>query len=538
MSEEPDVDKTEANSNLLLPRLGTPRDYSYETFGPQVVEVAKAVGFKLFPWQIHILNVALEYRMGTDGLPDFHYREIRLWVPRQSGKTTLTMALLAWRCLMGPEVFGKPQNVRFYSTTGLHAKKKWGDEHVPYLEDSLLNGQFEVRRSPGLEGFLWNNKSSWTIGASTEKAGHGDTLDLVVADEFFAQSDDRIEEGARPTMITRRSPQIWFISTFGSAETESGKPEKANMSEPLWKKVDDGRERCRTGEHGSVCSMEYSATDFDDYETGAIDYGSHELWLRTMPSLAENGGLPSYNLATVQAEFESMNLGAFKRSYLNLRAPRGQRRSPALIAPKQWDAVTDERSNFRRKEKLWLGFDIERDNARASIVAAGPNVLNRDLETKQPIHTHVELVADEEGSEWIPDELSRLIVRHDIAGISLDTGGPAARLLPDIERIVSRNRVELVKYTGKAYQAACEAFRVAVVDATMRNNGQQTLADAVDQGLQRMTSDLWVWDRKSPLSYISALVAATVAHRAAQEAAAGGSRISAYEDESATVWVG
>ena len=525
------------DTELLLPRYGTPRDYSYETFGPQVGEVAKAIGFPLFPWQQHVVDVALEYKAGADGLPDFHYREIRLWVPRQSGKTTLTMALLTWRCLMGPEIFRKPQNVRFYSTTGLHAKKKWGDEHVPYLEDSLLHGQFEVRRSPGLEGFLWNNKSSWTIGASTEKAGHGDTLDTVVADEFFAQADDRIEEGARPTMITRRSPQIWFISTFGSADSESGKAEKVNMSGPLWTKVDDGRERCRTGEHGSAATFEYSAADYDDFETDKIDYGSHELWLRTMPSLAENGGLPAYNLGTLQAEFESMNLAAFKRSYLNLRAPRGQKKTPALIKPKEWDAVTDERSNFRRKEKLWLGIDVERDNARASIVAAGPNVLNRDLETKQPIATHVELVADEEGSEWIPDELARLIVRHDIAGISLDAGGPAARLLPDIERIVSRNRVELVKYIGKGYQAACEAFRVAVVDATMRNHGQQTLADAVDQGLQRMTSELWVWDRRTPLSYISALVAATVAHRAAQEAAAGGTRSSAYEDANAAVWL-
>lgn len=516
-------------TDILYPRLGTPRDLTYRTFGPQVGEVARALGFKLFPWQQHVVDVALEYRLNDAGRPVFHYREVRLWVPRQSGKTILMMALMAWRCIMMTETLGKPQNVRFYSTTGLHAKKKWGDEHVPILEDSILNGQFEVRRSPGLEGFVWNNKASWSIGASTEKAGHGDSLDMVIADEFFSQDDDRIEEGARPTMITREDPQIWFVSTFGSAD-----PTKEHKSGPLWEKVDDSRERCREGDHGAVASFEYSAADFDDYETDAIDYGDPELWVKTMPGLAENGGLEFYNLDTVKQEYESMKLHAFKRAYLNLRAPRGRKRVPALIKPKEWDRIIDAKSNFRRKSKIHLGIDVERDNARSSIVAAGPNVLIRD--EGRPIHTHVELVSDEEGSEWVADEIARLCLRHNVASISLDAGGPAARLLPDLERVAERARVEINKYNGKSYQAACEAFRVAVVDATMRNNGQNTLADAVDQGLQRVTSDLWVWDRKTPLSYISALVAATVAHRAAQEDAAGGLRQSAYEDDDAQVW--
>jgi phage terminase large subunit-like protein len=522
---------TRADTELLYPRLGTPRDYSYLTYGGQVDAIAKALGYSLFPWQRHIVDVALEYKLDEDGRPVFHYREVRLWVPRQSGKTILMMALMTWRCIVMSETLGKKQNVKFFSTTGLHAKQKWGDEHVPILEDSILKGQFEVRRSPGLEGFLWDNGSQWSIGASTEKSGHGDSLDMVIADEFFSQEDDRIEEGARPTMITREDPQIWFVSTFGSAD-----PTKEHRSGPLWEKVDDSRERCRENDHGSVASFEYSAADFDDYEKASIDYGNHLLWLKTMPGLAENGGLKFYNLQTVQQEYESMKLHAFKRAYLNLRAPRGAKKKPALIKPKEWDRLLTDASSFRRKSKLFLGLDVERDNSRSSIVIAGPNVMIRDPETREPIHQHLELVSDEEGSDWIVDEVARLILRHDISAVALDAGGPAARLLPDLEPVCKRSRVEIKKYSGKSYQAACEAFRVAAVGATIRNNGQHTLAEAVDQGIRRDVSDLWVWDRKSPLSFIAPLIAATVAHRAAQEGAAGGSRQSAYEEEDAMVW--
>jgi hypothetical protein len=509
--------------SLLYPRLGTPRDPSCKTYGGQVSQIADALGFPLFKWQRHCLDVALEYTIGKDGRPVMKYREVRLFVPRQSGKTILMMALMAWRTLIMTETLGKKQNAKFFSTTGLHAKQKWSDEHVPIMEDSLLNGQFSVRRQAGMEGFLFDNGASWSIGASTEKAGHGDSLDLVVADEFFAADDDRIEEGARPTMITREGPQIWFVSTFGSAD-----PTKEHKSGPLWEKVDDSRERCRDGDHGAVASFEYSAADFDDY-AGLIDYSDPDMWLRTMPGLAENGGLQFYNLETIKAEFDSMKLHAFKRAYLNLRAPKGSKKVPALIKPKEWDIIINDKSGFRRREKLVLGIDVEADNSRSSIVAAGPNIL-------PAAKTHIELIADEEGSEWVADEIARLCVRHDISAVALDAGGPANRLLPDLERVAKNGRFKIIKYSGATYKASCEAFRVAVIDGTIRTHGQPVLSEAVDQGIQRMVSDLWLWDRKSPLSYISALVAATVAHRASQEGAAAGGGQSAYEDDDAGVW--
>lgn len=510
------LDLTEPTT-LLRPRLGTERDPTWQTFGPQVGEVARALGFPLHPWQQYVADIALEYRI-VDGEIVFHYREVRLFVPRQSGKTVLMLALMAWRCMFAPDLFGKPQGVKFYSTSGTHAIAKWTDEHVPALERSLLRDQFTVRRNNGHQGFKWTNGSLWSLGSSTDKSGHGDSLDLVVADEFFSQDDDRIESGARPTMITRQCPQIWIVSTFGG--------EKETASGPLWKKVDDSRRRCRSGDHGSVASFEWSAAD---YESAALDIGSHELWLRTCPGLAENGGLKFYNLEALQAEFEGMELPAFRRAFLNLRPAKKVRNAPAVISPEQWAAVVDDRYLAHPRSQLILGIGVERDDSESSIVVVGDalNAVDREDDRER---AYLELAASQEGSDWVLDRLDKMIQRHDVRRVAVDVGGPAGRLLPGLKKLATRRKVKLIEYNGKAWAAACEDFRISVRDETVVNNGSATLAAAVDQGIRRDVGDLWIWDLKAATAPVSSLIAATVGLRAHREAKIT-KRRSAYEEE-------
>ena len=508
---------------FLYPRHGTPRDLNYATFGDQVYEVSKALNIPLMDWQRHIARVALEHTLDEDGRVQFRYREVRVWVPRQSGKSSLLMAWMAWRSLGFSGTVNKPQHTKFYAANGLASKKTWTDVHVPALDDSLLKDQYDVRRSPGMEAMLFHNKSSWGIGSGSVSSGHGESLDFVTVDEYWSAIDTRLEEGLRPTLITRDSPQMVFVSTFGSNDADA-----VHQSVPLNEKVDDSRERCQNNEHGAVASFEYSAADFDSVD-GDIDYGSREVWKSCMPSLAENNGLHNYTLDAIAAEFSSMPSHVFRRSFLNLRAPKGSLRTPSLITPVQWDAIYNDKSNFRRGSKISLGIDTERDGSQSSIVACGPNLL-------PGAEQHLELIATHHGSAWVADELARLCVRHDVVNIGFDGAGPAARLLADLERISKNARVPLVSYTGRKYQGACESFRLGVVDETMRHIGQGDLTDSVGQGILRETSDLWLWSRKDPKGYTSPLIAATVAHRAALDAAAVGSRASAYEDEDASVW--
>ncbi|MCL5459990.1 phage terminase family protein, partial [Loigolactobacillus coryniformis] len=83
------------------------------------------------------------------------------------------------------------------------------------LEGSGFRNQFSKRLTNGSEGFDWLNGSTFDLVATMEKSGHGDTLDLGIIDEAFAQTDDRLEQAMEPATITRQSPQIWIISTAG-----------------------------------------------------------------------------------------------------------------------------------------------------------------------------------------------------------------------------------------------------------------------------------------------------------------------------------
>src|SRR5258708_20886483 len=93
-----------------------------------------------------------------------------------------------------------------------------------------------------MEAIIWANGSQHGIESTTEKSGHGDTLDLGFIDEAFAQRDSRIEQAFKPAMMTRPQPQLWVVSTAGT-----------EASEYLRGEVDRGRLRCEMGLTGRVC---------------------------------------------------------------------------------------------------------------------------------------------------------------------------------------------------------------------------------------------------------------------------------------------
>jgi len=65
---------------------------------------------------------------------------------------------------------------------------------------------FRTRKTTGMEAVLWSNGSKYGIESTTEKAGHGDTLDLGFIDEAFAHVDARTEQSMKPAMLTRAQP--------------------------------------------------------------------------------------------------------------------------------------------------------------------------------------------------------------------------------------------------------------------------------------------------------------------------------------------
>jgi hypothetical protein len=435
--------------------------------------VAALLETPLMPWQQQVADTALEIDPATGRLV---YREVTLTVPRQSGKTTLILALAVHRAL----TMGSAQRIVYTAQTRLDARKKWEDDHLPILQGSPFGKLFRPRKSAGNEAFMWANGSLHGIMAVTKKSGHGPTIDLGFIDEAFAQEDARLEQAAKPSMITRSQPQLWIVSTAGDEK-----------SAYLRAKVDAGRARAEAGRTRNTAYFEWSAPeDADPYD--------ESVWWSCMPALGR-----TVSVEAIRADLDSMagsgKLGEFRRAYLN-----------------QWlDLIPDEWLVIRRD--AWLSL-------REAPVAHGQVALAADVTPRTPGSevwgsiaaawqrpdglTDVELIDRRRGTGWMPERVAEIVRRHRPCATVIDAVGPAASLIDEIEAL----GVEVMRPNMREVVQACGRFFDAVMDSrTLRHGGDPALDAAVAGAIRRELGDGWAWARKGSSVDISPLVACTLA---------------------------
>jgi phage terminase large subunit-like protein len=423
--------------------------------------LAQIIGKKLMPWQAQVANVAGE--LTAEGLPA--YREVRVTVPRQSGKTTLLLAFEVDRCLS----WGDDQRVLYTAQDRNSAKAKW-EEQADILARTTLAKVLSVRRGAGGERIRFKATGS-TIGisASGETSGHGQTLDLGVIDEAFAQRDERLSQSFRPAMVTRPAAQLWIVSTMGYPEG----------SEFLHSRVDDGRARVEAGERSGVAYFEWSAADEDDPDDPAT-------WWRCMPALGR-----TVTEEVIQADHDAMERAEFSRAYLNRRAPGGR----PVIDPTWWQACRAPTSQLGGLPCFAL--DVTPERSAASIGVAGWRADRR---------RHVEIVDHRPGTEWVLGRLQELVRRWAPLPVVVDPASPAGSLLVDLAHL----GVPTETVNAREYAAACGQFYDAVAEAKVAHLDQPVLNMAVSAARKRVLGDAWAWARKSG-GDISPLVACTLA---------------------------
>jgi hypothetical protein len=426
------------------------------------------------PWQQLVADVAGEH----DELGVPYYREIRVGVPRQQGKSTLLFAEGTDRCL----AFERPQRVLYSAQDRNHAREKWIEE-VEVLERSPLRRLFRVRRSNGSERIAWRTGSVMGITASGDKSGHGFTLDMAIIDEAFAQVDDRLVQGFRPAMVTRRDAQLWIVSTAGTEESVF-----------LRERVEDGRLRVEADERAGVAYFEWSAPD-------DMAPGDRETWRAAMPAL----GL-TIDEETVASDYATMDEGEFSRAYLNRWSPRGV----PVFALAQWIACLDPSSST--PGPLAFGIDVAPDRSSATIAAAGGRPDGR---------VHVEIVERRADTDWIPGRVRELVQRWRPGAVAVDPAAPAGSLLP----VLTASSVPLALCTGRSYGQACGAFYDDVTTGRLAHRGQPALDDAVIGARRRNLGDAWAWARSADAADPAPLIAATLARWAWSTAPALDARI-------------
>jgi phage terminase large subunit-like protein len=430
--------------------------------GDRVGVIAEQLGQPLMPWQQHVADVALEIDPATGRL---WYRHVVLTVPRQSGKTTLILAVAIHRALG----FGEPQRIVYAAQTRLDARMKLVYDQMPLVAKSPFATSQTPRLASGEEAILWKNGSRHGISSNTEKAGHGGTLDLAFVDEAFAQVDDRLDQAFSPAMITRPQPQAWIVSTAGTVD-----------STYLNEKVAAGREAA-DDPTSRMAFFEWSA-DPD------ADPADPATWASCMPALGH-----TVTESAVRAEFESLNLAEFKRAYLNI--PTARHLFEPVIDLDLWESLADSASQI--VGPLAFAVDITPDRSAAAIAVAGARADGVE---------HVEVIQHFSGVAGVAERLAELYDRYDEPPIGIDTGSAAGSIIPDLERL----EVPFVSLGAKDMTAACGAFYDAVVEKRVRHLSQPPLNAALSSAKKRDLAGAWAWHRRDS-GDICPLVAVTLA---------------------------
>lgn len=434
----------------------------------------------MMPWQRYVADVSHEVDPATGLLV---YREVVITIPRQSGKTTLGLAVKVNRAL----AFGGRQQIVYTAQTRNDARKKWEDEHWPILEASPFGPLVRIRRRTGAEAFLWSNGSTHSVLSTTKKAGHGPTVDLADVDESFAQEDDRIEQALRPAMITRPQPQFWTESTAGTAE-----------SVYLRGKVETGRRRVESGQPSTSCYFEWSAPN----EADPLDPAT---WWACMPALGH-----TISESAIRAELAGMieegqregtdGLRLFRRAYLNQWVDEFDL-GWLVIKEAEWNARGG--ATERPSGAVVFAADAAWPHAEMGAIAVagwrGGELI-------------VQIVDHRPGTSWIPGRLAELQQRHDPEGTWVDRKGPLGFLIADIEaegvQVLSPKLEDVCEAAGVTYAA------VAGDAPVLRHFGQPEFGAAVAAADKRDVGDAWTWVRKGAAD-ISPLTAATLAAWAA-----------------------
>lgn len=469
------------------------------------------------PWQAQVLDVAYELdEEATEAAssaagvfqPRLWFREADLTVPRQSGKTTKAKARHAHRMRKSREYGWARRPLSFYmAQTATDARDKMVEEWFPAFED---NPRFFIEadqpykgtpesqiaqfiRSNGREQIKWAKflgGGRITVKPPSRTGGHGGSPDLIDLDEAFAHRDGTAEQGVRPGMITKVSPQLWVVSTAGTAE-----------SEYLWNKVDEGRQSCVTPDASSRrCYFEWSAypgllnSEIPKSGSQGIDLRDPDVLRACSPALGF-----TITLDNLLADIGMMDPDEAARAYGNIWTVSVKR----IISAAAWARNLDPQS--QTQGRLWLAVDASpgsEGGRSAAIAICGYNAQGK---------IHGEIVDEGPGLSWVAPRVGEITRKwRSIEKLYLDNTGPVRAIETDI-RDAAACGVDTMDANEMA--AACQRLHEDVLEGNaFRHIGQDVLDDAVAGAAKRTLGDSWAWARRTSAANIAPLVALTEAY--------------------------
>jgi phage terminase large subunit-like protein len=423
--------------------------------GHAVAEVAAALGKPLMPWQRYVADVVLEIDPLTG---QFAYNEFGLTVPRQSGKSTLILAKAVHRAT-ATGFFGPRQKIVYTAQTRNKAREKWEEDYAADLKASKTFGsRIKPHFGNGNEHIRFTNGSRFGIEATTEKAGHGSTLDEAYIDEAFAQADNRLEQAFRPAMITRPNTQLAWVSTAGWLD---GSPFLSD-------KVRRGRDQVEMGVREGLAYFEWSAPEDADIDDRAA-------WRMCMPAL---GHTISEQAMAAELAAMSDNPNDFRRAYLNQWVLRDDPGSETVVDLGVWAQLEDIEQV--RPTPVAFSVKVSHDRKWSSIGLAG---------LRSDGLTHVQIVQAGRGTGWVVSRVAELVKEWKPVAVAITPTGPEGSLLAPL----AAAGVDVLKVSTRDEAQACGLFVDAVHEHRLRHAGQPQVNASLGAARKRTTGDAYLF---------------------------------------------
>lgn len=386
--------------------------------GLEAIELGRSVGLVADDWQEDILIGALgETRDGQ-----WSAFEVGVVVPRQNGKG----ALIELRTLAGLLLFG--EKLILHSAhqfkTATEAFRRIEALFANY--DDLRRRVRRVTKANGDEGIELNSGQRLRFVARSKDSARGFSAPTIILDEAYALSQDEMA-ALLPTMSAQPNPQLWYTSTppLGPASVlaalrRRGKAGARRLAYFEWSPEDD-----------------YVPTPKKDPPTDR----DREVWAETNPARAIR-----ISEEFIEGEREALDDEAFGRERLGIW-PAEADGEWRVISEQQWADRLDPNSEIVGNVALCL--DTTPTRSHTSISGAG---------RRPDGDRHVELIAHLKGTAGAVREIKRIATRQPVCVVVVDAAGPAASMIPELEKVLEPLGIPLHKLGAQEAAAAFGGF--------------------------------------------------------------------------------
>jgi len=434
--------------------------------GDEAIDLAKAAGLILDPWQQWILRESLGERAGGT----WAAFEAAVIMGRQNGKN----AVLEARELAGVVLFGDDliiHTAHRADTTMEHFRRM--QQYADEFEDfgRLVN---RVSMANGNESIELKGHRRIRFVSRARQPGRGFSGSCVVFDEALYLPAEVI--GAIiPTLATRQMAQVWYTSSAPKAESDTLRSVIARG------RSDEPDDRLFYAEWGNDPD-----TDPDDVD--AWYQANPGLGIRiTEEYIDAERRLMSGN-PELEAEFIRERVGVGEQDD-DLSRP---------IPTALWGELTDGTSE-PVEETVRIALDAPPNRVSASFGIAG---------TRDDGLTHVA-----ERLHVPPNDMKKLVA----LALELTTGHDTPLIMSPYSPAKAWKAdllaagVVLDEITPAEYAEACGSMQAKVLDGGLRHRGQPSINNAVAGLSTRSTGDVETWSRRNSSVNIAPFVAATCA---------------------------